>query len=83
MVPARGEAMAKGTTRREAIKVEAAVLVRNVAEPRKPGDSVRLRIARAAARLHWTYRRTEDIWRREANRIEVWEMDQLRNWKPQ
>lgn len=67
---------------REAAKVEAAVLVRSVADPQRWGESVQARIARFATRLGWSFRRTEDIWRREAHRIEVWEMDALRNWQP-
>jgi hypothetical protein len=35
-------------------------------------------ITRAAARLGWSYRRTEDIWRMEARRIDSWQMDLMR-----
>lgn len=57
------------------------MLVRNVAEPSSSEETIKDRIARAALRLGWSRRRTEDIWRREAHRVEVWEMDQLRSWK--
>jgi hypothetical protein len=67
---------------RAAARNEAAALVRLVAEPSRPRDTVRLRIARAALRLNWSYGRTEDIWRGEAHRIEAFEIDQLRKWKP-
>lgn len=69
-------------TDRDATRREAAALVRRVAEPSHVGDTVKQRIARAATRLGWTFKRTEDIWRREA-RIEVAEMDRLRNWRPE
>jgi hypothetical protein len=62
----------------EAAREEAARLVRAVAEPRLPGDRVSRRIARAAQRLGWTAIRTEKIWRKEAHRIDSYEMDQLR-----
>lgn len=73
--------MGREHLRSEARK-EAAALVRAVAEPSHPRDTVRARITRAAKRLKLSYRRTEDIWRGEAHRIESYEMDKLRNWKP-
>lgn len=66
----------------EAARQEAAELVRSAAEPRAPGEQIQRSIARAATRLGWPYRRTEDIWRREARRIDSWEMDQLRAFQP-
>lgn len=61
--------------------LEAKALVRGVADPVQAGESIKARIARAATRLGWSYRRTEDIWRGAARSIEVWEMDQLRGYK--
>lgn len=61
-----------------AARKEAAALVRAVAEPSRPGDTVRARITRAAKRLSWSYGRTEDIWRGEARRIDAHEIDMLR-----
>jgi hypothetical protein len=60
---------------REAARDEAAKLVRLVAEPRGMGDTITRCIERAARRLGWSYRRTEDIWRQEARRIEAFELD--------
>jgi hypothetical protein len=57
---------------------EAARLVRLIAEPRAPGERIKVSITRAAARLGWSYRRTEDIWRMEARRIDSWQMDLMR-----
>lgn len=65
---------------REHTRAEAAMLVRKVAGY-SHRESVKTRIARAAERLGWSYRRTEDIWRREAARIEAHEMDALRGWR--
>jgi hypothetical protein len=81
----RSRRMGRASYSAEALRkrscVEAAILVRVVAEPTIRGESIKARIARAATRLGWTYRRTEDIWRREARRIEAFEMDQLRNYQ--
>lgn len=66
----------------EATKAEAAELIRLVAHPPQPGETIRGRIARAARGLGWTFNRTQDIWRREARRIDAHEMDQLRAFKP-
>jgi hypothetical protein len=60
-------------------RVEAATLIRSVAEPRLPEDNIKSRMARAAMRLGWSYRRVEKIWRRGA-RVNVWEMDALRDY---
>lgn len=61
-----------------AAREEAARLVQLAAEPRAPGERIKVSIERAARRLGWSYGRVEDIWRREARRIDSWEMDQLR-----
>jgi hypothetical protein len=63
---------------REAARKETAELVRQVAHARGFDETVQACIARAALRLGWSFSRTEDIWRREARRIESFEMDQLR-----
>ncbi len=62
----------------EATREEAANLIRAVAEPSEFGDTTPICIARAASRLGWSYGRAEDIWRKEARRIDVHEMDALR-----
>ena len=62
----------------EAARREAAELVQRAAEPRAPAEKIKVSITRAATKLGWSYRRTEDIWRQEARRIDSWEMDQLR-----
>jgi hypothetical protein len=62
----------------DAAKREAAELVQRIAEPRAPAERIKVSITRVATRLGWTYRRTEDIWRQEARRIDSWEMDLLR-----
>lgn len=61
----------------QAARMEASELVKLVSE-RRPGDTVKVSIARAANSLGWSYSRTEDIWRTEARRIDAWEMDLLR-----
>lgn len=63
---------------RRAARSEAAALVRLAAGPRGYDDTIGACIARAAAKLGWPYRRTEDIWRGEARRIESFELDALR-----
>lgn len=65
---------------RGAVRKEGSDLVRRVA-PKHDHDSVKERIHRAAKLLGWDQQRTEKIWRGLARRIEVWEMDQLRDWK--
>lgn len=62
----------------DAAREEAANLIRRAAEPCAAGEYIANQIARAAARLGFEYRRAEDIWRREAKRIDSWEMDLLR-----
>lgn len=57
---------------------EACELVRLVAEPVPNGEKIKTSIARAAESLNWPFRRTAAIWRREAHRIDAWEMDLLR-----
>lgn len=57
---------------------EASVLVRQVAEPRTVGDSVKAAIGRAARRLGWPYNRTKDIWYANARRIDASEYEALR-----
>lgn len=57
---------------------EASLLVRNVAEPRLVGDSVKAAITRAARRLGFSITRTKDIWYGDARRIDADEMDRLR-----
>lgn len=63
---------------------EAATLLRQIAEPRPVGDTVKTAITRAARRVSpfldqaLSYSRAEDIWRREARRIRVDEMDAIR-----
>lgn len=61
----------------EAARDEAANLIR-LAAAGAYASEIGIQIARAASRLGWTYRRAEDIWRREARRIDSWEMDMLR-----
>ena len=56
----------------------AAALLRQVAEPRPVGDSVKAAIRRAAKRLGFGFRRTKTIWYGETNRIGAEEMDALR-----
>jgi hypothetical protein len=61
-----------------ATKREAAMLVRRAGGGLRPGETIKVRINRAATRLGWSISRTEDIWRLEAKRIDAFEMDQLR-----
>jgi len=65
-------------TLREAARTEAAALLQAIAAPRGMGETIGACIRRTAGKLGWPYRRTEDIWRREARRIESFEMDILR-----
>ena len=65
-------------TLRNAASEEASRLVRQAAEPRSMNDTVAVCMQRAATRLGWSYTRVEDVWRKEARRIESHEMDQLR-----
>lgn len=57
---------------------EASALVRQIAEPRPVGDSVKSAIGRAARRLGFSFSRTKDIWYAHARRIHAEEIDQLR-----
>ena len=58
--------------------VEASILIRQVAEPRPVGDSVKAAIVRASRRLGFGFSRTKTIWYGEAFRINAEEMDALR-----
>jgi len=58
---------------------EASNLIRRAAEPRPVGDSVKAAISRAARKLNLTFARAKSIWYGEAHRIDVVEMDALRN----
>lgn len=53
-------------------------IVQLAAEPRPVGDSVKAAVGRAARRLGWSYTRTRDVWYGDARRIDVKEMDALR-----
>lgn len=63
---------------------QAAALMRDIAEPAPVGDSVKAAITRAARAVSaflqepMSYGRAEDIWRREARRIDASEMDAIR-----
>lgn len=57
---------------------EASLLVREAAEPRPVGDSVKAAIRRSAQRLGFQFSRTRDIWYANARRINAEEMDALR-----
>lgn len=57
---------------------EAASLLRQVAEPRPVGDTVKAAINRAARRVAIRPSRVEDIWREEAKAIRAEEMDAIR-----
>jgi hypothetical protein len=57
---------------------EARALVRQCAEPRKPGELVKKAIFRASRRLEMPVSRTREIWYGDARRIDAEEMDRLR-----
>ena len=65
---------------------QAAALMREIAEPAPVGDSVKAAITRAARAISrflpltepMSYGRAENIWRREARRIDAAEMDAIR-----
>jgi hypothetical protein len=57
---------------------EARALVRQCAEPRKPGELVKEAIFRASRRLEMPISRARDIWYGDARRIDAEEMDGLR-----
>ncbi len=59
---------------------EAAFLIRQVAEPRPVGDTIKAAIGRAALRLRWPFIRVKKIWYAEALRIDSEEMDELRRF---
>ncbi len=64
----------------------AALLLQEIAEPRPVGDSVKAAITRAARAVNvflgdrekLSYGRAEDLWRREARRIDAHELDAIR-----
>lgn len=63
-------------------RAEAMALVRAVAEPGGTrGEAVKVKIARAATLLGWSYSRTEDIWYGLARKVDV-ELAKLRKWRP-
>jgi hypothetical protein len=57
---------------------EAACLLRQLAEPRPVGDTIKAAINRAARRVRLSPGRTEDIWRQEARAVRAEEMDAIR-----
>ncbi|SFK16742.1 hypothetical protein [Methylocapsa palsarum] len=58
---------------------EASALVRAVAEPCPPGDSVKAAIVRARRRLGWSYSRTRAVWYADLRiRLAAYELDDLR-----
>jgi hypothetical protein len=57
---------------------EAQALVRQCAEPRPVGDSIKSAINRAARRLGFGPSRTRKLWYGNAQRIDAHEMDHLR-----
>lgn len=64
--------------------VQASRMMRDLAEPRPVGDTVKAAITRAARAVSavlqepMRYGRAEDIWRQEARRIDAAEMDAIR-----
>lgn len=77
---------ASGEGRRMTTLDRAALLLQEIAEPRPIGDSVKAAITRAAKAVNaflsdrekLSYGRAEDIWRREARRIDAHELDAIR-----
>jgi hypothetical protein len=57
---------------------EAQTLIRQCAEPRPAGDSVKAAIRRASLKLQMPFVRVRAIWYGEARRIDSEEMDRLR-----
>lgn len=57
---------------------EMTTLIRTVASPAMPGESVKAVIARAARRLGFTYSRTRGLYYGEARRIDAREIDRAR-----
>lgn len=62
----------------KASREEAARLLKEFILPRGADETIKACIARAAKRLGWPVTRTQDIWRKDAARIDAFEMDQLR-----
>lgn len=59
---------------------EAARLIRGIAEPCPPGDSVKAAISRASRRIGWSFSRTRAIWYADARiRLAAEELDDLRS----
>lgn len=56
-------------------------IVRLAASPRPAGDTVKAAIDRAAKHFGWAYERTRHLWHGDARRVEVSEMDQLRQFE--
>jgi hypothetical protein len=54
-------------------------LLRIAAEPRPVGDSVKAAVSRVARAFKWSPSRTRDLWYGTARRVEVHEMDALRD----
>ncbi|MEI9804144.1 MAG: hypothetical protein WDN48_06310 [Pseudolabrys sp.] len=75
---ANGARLAPRPRHGQAQRQEALALVKRVAGVIRENESIKARINRTAELLGWDVRRTEDIWRGEARRIESYEMDQLR-----
>jgi hypothetical protein len=57
---------------------EASHLLRQLAEPRPVGDTIKAAINRAARRVKIKAGRVEDIWRQEARAVRAEEMDAIR-----
>jgi hypothetical protein len=57
---------------------EASHLLRQLAEPRPVGDTIKAAINRAARRVKIKVGRVEDIWRQEARAVRAEEMDAIR-----
>lgn len=54
-------------------------LIRKVASPREPGESVKASIGKAARRLSWTWNRAKDVWYGDGRiKISADELAQLR-----
>lgn len=58
---------------------EASALVRAIAEPCPPGDSVKAAISRARRRLGWSFTRTRAVWYADIRiKLAAYELDELR-----
>ena len=54
-------------------------LIRKVASPREPGESVKASIGKAARRLKWSWNRAKDVWYGDARiKISADELAELR-----